>query len=156
MSENGVIGRDGDLPWRMSDDLRRFKRLTMGHHIVMGRKTFESIGRTLPGRTSVVISRSARYGEPSVRVARSLDEALTIATGDREVFITGGARIYALAMPLIERVYLTRIHAELEGDTFFPEVDWTRWRLVAEDHHRADVKNSFDYSFLTYDRKPSA
>jgi len=154
MTENRVIGRDGDLPWRMSKDLRRFRRLTMGHHIVMGRKTYESIGHPLPGRTSVVISRSAHCYDPDVRVARSLEDAFAVASEDSEVFITGGATIFKLALPKIDRIYLTRIHIELEGGTFFPEVDWVQWRLFEKEHHKADEKNDYDYSFLTYQRKP--
>ena len=100
MSENDVIGRDGDMPWRISDDLRRFKKITMGHPILMGRKTYDSIGRPLPGRTSIVISRSAIYDDAQVRVARSLEQALDVATEVEEIFITGGAQIFALALPL--------------------------------------------------------
>lgn len=153
MTQNSVIGKDGDMPWRMSDDLRRFKKITMGHHLLMGRKTFDSIGRALPGRTSVVISRSAIYDDPDIRVARSLDEAIEIAAADDEIFVTGGAQIFELALPKIERIYLTRIHCTLDGDTFFPKVDWERWRLIDEQHGVADAKNQFDYSFQTYDRK---
>ncbi len=156
MTENRVIGRDGDMPWRLSDDLRRFKRITMGHHIVMGRKTYESIGRPLPGRTSVVISRSANYDHPDIRVARSLKEAFSIAKSDDEVFITGGAQIFALALPLVERIYLTRIHCNLEGDTFFPEVDWTEWQLTEDERHPADERNDHDYSFQLWSRNSHA
>lgn len=156
MTENRVIGRDGDMPWRLSDDLRRFKRITMGHHIVMGRKTYESIGRPLPGRTSVVISRSANYDHADIRVARSLEEAFSIAKSDNEVFITGGAQIFALALPRVERIYLTRIHCNLEGDTFFPEVDWTEWQLTEDERHPADERNDHDYSFQLWSRNSHA
>lgn len=156
MTENRVIGRDGDMPWRLSDDLRRFKRITMGHHIVMGRKTYESIGLPLPGRTSVVISRSANYDHPDIRVARSLKEAFSIAKSDDEVFITGGAQIFALALPRVERIYLTRIHCNLEGDTFFPEVDWTEWQLTEDERHPADERNDHDYSFQLWSRNSHA
>lgn len=156
MTENGVIGRGGDMPWRMSDDLRRFKRITLGHHIVMGRKTYDSIGRPLPGRTSIVISRQATYADPQVRAARSLDEALQLASGDHEVFITGGSQIFAMALPHVDRMYLTRIHCELDGDTHFPDVDWSRWRLIEQQTHRADDRNQYDYSFQTYERVSDA
>ena len=152
MTENGVIGRDGDMPWRLSADLRRFKQITMGHHMLMGRKTFDSIGRVLPGRTTVVISRSANYDDPNVRVARSLDEALEISADDEEVFVVGGAQIYSLALPKVDRLYLTRIHCDLEGDTHFPDVDWDAWKLIDEQRCEADEKNDHNYSFLTYER----
>lgn len=153
MTENRVIGRDGDMPWRLSNDLRRFKRITMGHHIIMGRRTFDSIGRALPGRTSVVLSRSAVYDDPAVIVVRDFEQALTVSACDDEPFITGGSRVFERAMPLVQRIYLTRIHADITGDTYFPEVDWSDWRLTSEQRFPADAKNSFDHSFLTYERR---
>lgn len=153
MSENRVIGRAGEMPWRMSNDLKRFKRITMGHHIVMGRKTFDSIGRPLPGRTSVVISRTATYDDPQIKVARSLPEAIEIAGDDDEIFITGGAQIYAEAVPLADRIYLTQIHCEIEdGDTFFPEIDWRQYKVEEDEAHLADEKNEYNYNFLIYER----
>lgn len=156
MSENDVIGREGGMPWRMSDDLRRFKKITMGHHILMGRKTYDSIGRPLPGRTTVVISRTATYDNPNIRVVRSLPQALDIAAQDDEVFVTGGAQIFTLALPLAERIYLTRIHCEIAGDTFFPAVDMNQWKLVEEERHAADERNQYDYSFQTFNRVSDA
>ena len=156
MTENDVIGRGGDMPWRMSDDLRRFKKITMGHHILMGRKTYESIGRPLPGRTSVVISRTANYDEENVLVARSLEEAFSLAEDDSEIFVTGGAQVFALALPQVQRIYLTRIHCTLEGDTFFPKVDLRQWNTVSSESHTADERNDFDYSFEIYERTPHA
>ena len=156
MTENGVIGRDGDMPWRMSDDLRRFKKITMGHHIVMGRKTYDSIGRPLPGRTTVVISRTASYDDPNIRVARSLEEALMIASLDDEIFISGGAQIFELALPLVDRIYLTKIHCRLDGETHFPAVNWSEWQLIEKQRHAADERNQYDYSFLTYERAADA
>ena len=150
MTENRVIGRDGDMPWRLSGDLRRFKRITMGHHLIMGRKTFDSIGRPLPGRTTIVLSREGSYEDPRIRVARSLDEALGMAADDEEAFITGGAQIYALALPRVQRIYLTQIHCQLDGDTLFPTVDWSAWQEIGRERHCADEKNSYDYSFITY------
>ena len=152
MTENNVIGLHGDMPWRLSNDLRRFKRITMGHHMLMGRKTFDSIGQALPGRTTVVISRSATYDDPNIRVARSLEQAIELAAGDDEIFVTGGAQIYGIALPIADRIHLTRIHVELEGDTFFPDVDWTEWQLTDEQRNRADEKNDYDHSFLTFER----
>lgn len=152
MTKNRVIGRDGDMPWRLSSDLRRFKRITMGHHLIMGRKTFDSIGRPLPGRTTIVISRSANDDDPNIRVARSIADAIKIAGDDEEIFITGGAQIYELALPSVDRVYLTQIQCELDGDTYFPNVDWSKWQLIDHEDHLADEKNNHNYSFLTYDR----
>ena len=155
LTENNVIGRDGDMPWRLSADLRRYKRITMGHHMIMGRKTFDSIGRALPGRTSVVISRTAAYDDPLIRVARSWDEALQIAADDEEIFIVGGGQIFELSLSQsqVDRLYLTRVHCSIEGDTFFPDIQWDQWKLVDEERHQADEKNNYDYSFLTFDRK---
>lgn len=156
MTENRVIGRDGGMPWRLSHDLKRFKKLTMGHHLLMGRKTYESIGRPLPGRTTVVISRTASYDDPSIRCARSLEQAIEFAREDEEIFITGGAQIYELALPLVGRMHVTKIHCQIEGDTYFPAVDWEQWQRVDQEHHTADDKNDYDYSFLTYERsKPN-
>ncbi len=152
MSENGVIGRGGDLPWRLSADLRRFKQITMGHHIIMGRLTYDSIGRPLPGRTFVVISRKANYDDPNIKVARSLKDAIEKTAGDYEPFITGGARIFTEALPLVRRLYVTKVHADVEGDVYFPEVDWDDWELLEESAHVADAKNDYDYTFLTYAR----
>lgn len=152
MSENRVIGREGRLPWRLAADLRRFKRLTMGHHLLMGRKTFESIGRVLPGRTSVVITRQDGYTAAGVVVAYSLDQARQLAGGDDQVFVIGGAEIYRQALPSADRVCLTLIHAQVAGDTFFPELPSADWRLVEAIRHSSDAQNEYDHSFLTYER----
>jgi dihydrofolate reductase len=152
MSENRVIGREGVLPWRLSADLRRFKRLTMGHTIVMGRKTFESIGRLLPGRTSIVVTRQANYDGRGALVARDLDEAIGLVADGDEAFIIGGAEIYRQALPRVERIYLTLVHANVEGDTFFPELQQDQWHLVETERHAADEKNEYDYNFQVLDR----
>lgn len=152
MAANRVIGRDNALPWRLSEDLRRFKRLTLGHALVMGRKTWESIGRPLPGREIVVVTRQEGYGvPPGVSVARSVEEALETARGD-EVFIAGGEEIFRQTIDRADRLYLTRIDKDFPGDTFFPEVDPERWRLVLREDHGATEETPFAYSFLTYDR----
>jgi dihydrofolate reductase len=153
MSQNRVIGRGGRLPWRLAADLRRFKRLTMGHHLIMGRKTHESIGRTLPGRISIVISRQADFAPPGVVAVDSLDEALATAAGDPEVFVIGGGEVYQQALPMVDRVYLTLICTDIEGDTFFPEFATEDWRLVEDIPHPADDRNEFAYRFLVYDRR---
>jgi len=155
LSTNGVIGRDRGIPWRQSTDLKRLKSLTMGHHIIMGRKTFDTIGRPLPGRTNVVITRQPDFAVEGVVVVSSLEEAIRIAgeSGDSEPFIAGGAQIYELAMHRADRMYLTRIHADIQGDTFFPEFDdVSEWHLTDAEHCEPDEKNEYPYSFLIYDR----
>jgi len=139
-AENGVIGRDNDLPWYLPADLKRFKQLTMGHHLLMGRKTFEAIGRALPGRTTVVISRGRPTLPEGVRLAASLDEALSLAAaaGEDEAFVAGGAQVYDLAGPRADRLYLTRIHAAIEGDTRLPELVESDWELVSKEDHGPD------------------
>jgi dihydrofolate reductase len=152
MSENRVIGRRGGLPWHLSADLRRFKRLTMGHHILMGRKTFESIGRPLPGRTSIVISRQAGYQPEGALLANSIDAAKQLAGDDDELFFIGGGEIYRQVLPAVDRIYMTLVHAEVEGDTFFPPLSMAQWRVTEETRHPADEKNPYDLTFLVYDR----
>jgi len=151
-SENNVIGVDGDLPWRLSSDLVRFKKLTMGHHIIMGRKTFDSIGKLLPGRTTVIITRQSDFEFEGAKVANSIDEAIALCDQDDCPFITGGAEIYRLALPLVNEIQLTRVHKEIEGDTFLPEIDWNQWNLVSSKRHEKDKKNEVDYSFEIYQR----
>lgn len=155
VSDNGVIGHEGDLPWQLSRDLKRFKALTMGHHLLMGRKTFDSIGTALPGRTTVVISRGLPQLPPEVRLAHSLDEAVEIARadGDDEAFIAGGAEIYAQALSQADRLYLTRVHTKSTGDTFFPLWQESEWREVSREEHPTDDRNAHPHSFLVYDRK---
>jgi len=155
-AENGVIGRDNGLPWRLSADLRRFKKLTMGHPIVMGRKTYESIGRPLPGRTNIVITRNPEYVwacEPPQHTVGSLEAALALVDPSDECFVIGGAQIYALALPSADRLHLTRVHAEIEGDTRFPEITAATWTLTDSEAHPADEKNEYPYSFQTYARR---
>jgi dihydrofolate reductase len=154
VSENLVIGKDGDLPWHLPADLRHFKNTTMGHHLIIGRRTWDEVGGPLPGRKMVVITRSRTFSAEGATVVHSLEEALEAAADDSEPFIGGGAYIYrmALARDLVDRLYITRIHAEVEGDTFFPEVDFEDWNLLSEEHHEADEKNEHPYSFLVYER----
>ena len=138
IARNGVIGADGGIPWHLPDDQRRFKELTIGHVLVMGRVTYESIGRPLPGRTTVVVTRSAGWGagDDGVLVAPSVTEALALAaTVDEEVFVVGGTRVYEEALPVADRLELTWVDAEPEGDAWFPAVDWAAWREVARDEH---------------------
>src|SRR3954468_12469911 len=157
VAENGVIGRQGQLPWRLSDDLRKFKQLTMGHTIIMGRRTWESIGRVLPGRRTVVVSRSAGFPTNVDGVAKttSFDKALEIAAaaGDEEAFIVGGAELYREALSHANRLYLTRVCAAVEGDTSFPDIEWNNWQLVESENHDANEKNEYAYRFETYERR---
>lgn len=154
MSENRVIGRAGRLPWRLAADLRRFKRLTMGHHLIMGRKTFEAIGRLLPGRTTIVVTRQAGYRAAGALVAGSLAEACQLAGGDDEAFVVGGGELYRQALPQAERLYLTLVHAHVEGDTFFPAWPPGPWRVVEQTRVPRDAENEFEHSFLLYERVP--
>jgi dihydrofolate reductase len=154
VAENGVIGRDGKLPWHLGDDLKRFKQLTTGHTIVMGRKTWESIGRVLPGRRNIVISRHAEYSATGAEVVNSLDEAIALAeaAGERELFVIGGAEIYRLAMPQAERQYVTRVLVDVKGDAYFQNNRSGNWQLVESIAHGADEKNDFPFVFEVYQR----
>jgi dihydrofolate reductase len=151
MARNGVIGRDNGLPWHLSTDLKRFKKLTMGRPYISGRRTFESVGIPLPGRKNIIISRRPDFAAPGVTGAGSFEEALAEA-GEGEVFIGGGAEIFKLALPRADRIYLTLVHAEPEGDTFFPEVDWSEWRVTEREDHHSDERNDHPFSFITYER----
>lgn len=153
MAENRVIGRGNDLPWHLPADLKRFKALTLDHTIVMGRKTWESIGRPLPRRRSIVISRNPDYEADGAEVAGSLDEALALAAGDDEVFVIGGAAVFAAAVPRADRVYLTRVHAEVAGDIACPPLDDGSWVLVEEERHEANEHHAYPFSFQVYDRR---
>ncbi len=155
LAENGVIGREGGLPWRLSVDLKHFKKTTMGHHLIVGRRTWDEVGMPLPGREMVVVTRSTNFVADGATVVHSIEEALEVAGGDEEPFIGGGAYIYRLALDkgLVDRLYITRVHAVIEGDTFFPEIDLERWDLLSESRHEADEKNEYDCTFEVYDRK---
>lgn len=147
VGRNGVIGVDGRLPWRIPEDLARFKRLTMGSCLVMGRDTFESIGRPLPGRANVVLTRSPGWSSEHATAAGSMEEALAIADARGEdVFIAGGADVYRQALPLADRMELTEVDISPQGDTWFPEVDWSQWRETAREPHQG-------FAFVSYQRK---
>ena len=157
-AENGVIGRNNALPWHLPEDLRYFKRVTLGKPIVMGRKTFESIGRPLPGRTNIVISRRPGYAPDGVRVVSGLDDALALAEdialidGVTELMVIGGAEIYRAAIPRAQRLYLTEVHADVEGDALLPEVDWSQWRELSRERWPASEANPYPYSFVVFER----
>lgn len=158
MSENRVIGKGGGLPWRLPADLRRFKRLTSGHTVIMGRKTFESIGeQPLPGRRNIVVTRRTNVAPKGVEIARGVEEALR-AAGERAapgetVYVVGGGEIYRAAFSLADRLDLTIVHGAFEGDTFFPAFDESAWRLTSDERHEADDQHAHAYSFRVYERR---
>jgi dihydrofolate reductase len=153
VARNRAIGKNNALLWRLPEDLQFFKRTTMGCPVIMGRKTYESIGRPLPGRRNIVITRNAKWSAPGVEAANSLTEALKGIGGDvAKVFIIGGAQIYAEALPLAQEVVLTEIDRDFDADAFFPQWDKTAFTEVAREHHRAPAPNDFDYAFVTYRR----
>jgi len=162
MSRNRVIGRNNKLPWYLPGDLRYFKQATMGKPVIMGRKTWDSIGRPLPGRMNLVISRNSQWQAPAgVVAAGSLQDALIKAQaqaeleGGEEVMIIGGGQIYAEALPLVDRMYITQVHAEVEGDAYFPEVNWDEWEEIGREDFSASDHNPYDYSFVVYQRLAS-
>lgn len=154
MDSQGGIGKDNRLPWRLSSDLKRFKELTMGHHLILGRKTFESIGRPLPGRTMIVVSRNAEYRAADCIIAHSVEQALQLAAaaGESEAFVGGGAEIYRAALPSADRIYLTEVEAAVAADTFFPELDRSGWRETKTVTQSADEKNQFATVFRVLER----
>jgi dihydrofolate reductase len=158
MDENRGIGNDNRLPWRLPSDLKRFKALTMGHHLIMGRKTLESIGKILPGRTSIVLSRQSNYQPDGCLVASSLKDALAIAQdhGEDEVFIIGGGEIFASAVPQADRIYLTLVHATFPCDTFFPDFPMEDWLKKEDEFVPADAQNPFPSTFVILDRNFSS
>lgn len=153
MAINRTIGLENRLPWHLPDDLQRFKAITMRHHIVMGRKTYDSIGKPLPGRDTIIVTRNADYAVPGCIAVNSLDAALTVSYGDEEVFFVGGADLYRQALPIANRIYLTEIQRVFDGDAFFPEFDRRPWIETARDRHQTTGDDSFEYHFVTYDRK---
>lgn len=152
-AENNALGKDNDLVWHLPDDFKRFKKLTTGHHIIMGRKTFESFPKPLPNRTHIIITRSKEYKAEGAIVVNSLEEALEISKNSRESFIIGGGEIYKLALPKADKIELTRVHGSFEADAFFPEIDEKNWELVAEEFHPKDEKHNYDFTYLTYERR---
>lgn len=154
MDEKRGIGKAGKLPWHLSSDLRRFRELTMGHHLIAGRKTFESIGKPLPGRHTIVLSRNSSFKPEGCFLARSVEDAIALARerGETEVFVIGGAEIYAQALDAADRIYLTQVHAEVDADTFFPEFDRDDWIVTQHLDHPADEKNQYAFTFMLLER----
>jgi dihydrofolate reductase len=153
MGRNRVIGANGAIPWRLPNELQLFKRVTMGHHIIMGRKTWESVGRLLPGRTTVIVTRKKDYAVPGALVTNSLESALAACGDDSEVFVIGGGELYRLALPLAHRVYLTTVEAEPAGDTHMPDFDRADWRETAAESFAADEKHAYAYHFSVLERR---
>lgn len=159
VAENAVIGRAGKLPWRLRSDLARFRELTLGKPVIMGRKTMDSLGKPLSGRPNIVVTRRTDFAMPGVVTARSLDDAIAIAddlaarSGASELMIIGGAEIYAAAMPRVDRIYLTRVHGRPEGDTFLPSLDAGAWRAVSQEFHAAGPGDDFDWTLEILDRR---
>lgn len=155
VSSNGVIGADGGLPWHLPDDFRYFKDVTTGHPVVMGRRTWESIGKPLPGRANIVMTRHGSYAAEGARVVHSREEALAAAGEVRELFVIGGGDIYEQFLPIAARVHLTQVDAVVEGDTRFPVLDEEEWHLVCSDRHPADARHAYAFEFRVYDRRES-
>ncbi|MCA0899633.1 dihydrofolate reductase [Microbulbifer agarilyticus] len=157
MARNGAIGRENTLPWRISGDLQFFKRTTLGKPVVMGRKTFESIGRPLPGRQNIVITRNSAWRADGVEVVSSLEAAITLAdaaaqqAGVTELMVIGGAEIYRQALPLAQRLYVTEVDADVDGDAFFPDIDKT-WKEASRDCYPASERDEYNYCLVQYDR----
>jgi dihydrofolate reductase len=152
VSANRVIGADGGLPWRLPEDLRRFRQITMGKPIVMGRRTFESIGRPLPGRRNIVLTRSADFHADGFEVVATIDAALECAGDAEELMVIGGGDVYAQFLPRADRVYRTRVRAEVSGDTFFPELDMRQWRVVDSEAYPAAEDGEYAFTIETLDR----
>jgi dihydrofolate reductase len=158
MARNRVIGRDNSLPWHLPADMRHFRELTTGHPVLMGRKTYESLGRPLPGRTNIVVTSNRDYAAQGCLVANSLDEALVLAVSltrpdDPQIFVIGGEKLYAQMLPYADRLYVTLVDAEIKGDAWFPDFDMTEWRETLTVAHQADAKNPYACVFKTLERK---
>ena len=155
MAQNGVIGRDNTMPWRLPQDMKRFRAFTLGKPILMGRKTFESIGSPLPGRVNLVLTRDRAWYAHGVIVVHSVDEALTQAEASAELVAIGGAEIYRLVLPFARRIYLTHVHADVPGDIYFPDFDSTQWADVECSMHPADDEHAYPLTFVTLERRTS-
>jgi len=153
MADNRTIGINNTLPWRIPEDLKRFKALTMGHHMIMGRKTFDSIGRPLPGRTTVVVTRNRELQISGCLVAHTLEQAIAACAGDEQIFIVGGAELYAQVMPLADMLYITEIQQAIDGDAHFPEFDRAEWLEVSREKCSQQTPQPLEYHFVSYRRK---
>lgn len=154
VSRNGVIGNRGKIPWRLPDDMRRFREITSGHPVVMGRKTYESIGKPLPERENIIVTRQEKYEAPGCVVVHTLEKALDAAraNGTEEAFVIGGAELYREAVPLADKLYLTKINEDFKGDAFFPEINQEEWKKTAEEKGIEDEKNSHSHTFFIFEK----
>lgn len=153
VAENNALGKDNQLLWHLPDDFKRFKALTSGHYIIMGRKTFESFPKPLPNRTHVIITRQNYNAPEGCIVVNSLEEAIAVCPKNEDVFVIGGGEIYIQSITIADKVDITRVHQSFEADTFFPEIDLAQWQLVFEEYHPKDEKHEFDFTFQTFMRK---
>ncbi len=153
MARNRVIGADNSIPWHLPDELKSFKAITMGHHIVMGRNTWESIGHLLPGRVTVIVTRQPDYHAEGAIIAHTLDEALAACRDDNEAFVIGGAQIFAQALPRADRIYLTEVEADIAGDTLMPDFDLGDWRELSREVHEPDAQHRYRYTVTIYERR---
>jgi len=158
LSQNRVIGKNNDLPWRLPDDMKFFMQTTSGHHVIMGRKNYDSLSdkfKPLPNRVNIVVTHQKNFSAPGCRVVNSIKEGIGIAkkNGEKEAFVIGGAEIYKLTLPHADRLYLTEIHAQIEGDTYFPEFDKNTWKEVSRQPHPTDEKHAYAFDFVIYERK---
>ncbi|MEE9349321.1 MAG: dihydrofolate reductase [Flavobacteriaceae bacterium] len=152
IANNNALGKDNQLIWHLSADLKRFKKLTTGHHIIMGRNTFESIGKPLPNRTTIIITRNKNYKQDGCIVVHSLEDALKAVKNDESPYIIGGAQIYKQAINLVDKLDITYVHHDFEADVFFPEIDLKIWKETHREKYNADTKNAYDYSFVSFSR----
>lgn len=153
IAQNNALGKNNQLIWHLPADLKRFKKVTSGHHVIMGRKTYESLGKPLPNRTNIIISRNKDFKAEGCIVKNSLEDAIESAKKDQTPFILGGAEIYKQAIETVDKLDLTLVHHEFEADAFFPEIDLNIWKETSRQDHKADDKNKYDYSFVTYERR---
>ena len=153
VSINNVIGNNNKLIWKLSNDLKRFKNLTTNHSVIMGRKTFESLPNPLPDRDNIVITRDTNYSKPNIQVCSSIEDAINLTKTDTQPFIIGGGEIYSQTINIVDKIELTRVHEEFDGDAYFPEIPLDIFELINEENYNSDLENEFDYSYLTYIKK---
>ena len=153
VSINNVIGNNNKLIWKLSNDLKRFKNLTTNHSVIMGRKTFESLPNPLPDRNNIVITRDTNYSKPNIQVCSSIEDAINLTKTDTQPFIIGGGEIYSQTINIVDKIELTRVHEEFDGDSYFPEIPLDIFELINEENYNSDLENEFDYSYLTYKKK---
>ena len=153
VSINNVIGNNNKLIWKLSNDLKRFKNLTINHSVIMGRKTFESLPNPLPDRNNIVITRDTNYSKQNIQVCSSIENAINLTKTDTQPFIIGGGEIYTQTINIVDRIELTRVHEEFDGDAYFPEIPLDIFELINEENYNSDLENEFDYSYLTYKKR---